>query len=184
VGGALIPLLAIGLPGSGATAVILAAFMLKGVQPGPQIFATQAAMVYTIFASVFLGLVLMAVIGYFAVRPLVRILGFPEAVISAFIVIICAIGALSIRNNIVDLWLMLGFGGLGYLLDRFRFPVAPLVLGCILGPLAEESFMNAMIANNNDITVFFRRPIAATVMALTAVTIVAGLVAGSRRDPA
>lgn len=179
VGGALIPLLAIGLPGSGATAVILAAFMLKGVQPGPQIFATQSAMVYTIFASVFIGLALMGVIGYFAVRPLVRILDFPEAVVSAFIVIICTIGALSIRNNVVDLWLMTGFGVLGYLLDRFRFPIAPLVLGCILGPLAEESFMNAMISNSNDVTVFFTRPIAGTVMLLTALTVALGVASGS-----
>ena len=180
VGGALVPLLSIGLPGSGATAVILAAFMLKGVQPGPQIFATQTAMVYTIFASVFLGLFLMALIGYFAVRPLVRILDFPEAVVSAFIVIICTVGALSIRNNVVDLWLMIAFGGLGYLLDRFRFPIAPLVLGCILGPLAEESFMNAMISNNNDVTVFFTRPIAGTVMLLTVVTLVLGIIAARR----
>jgi len=181
VGGALIPLLAIGIPGSGATAVILAAFTLKGVQPGPQILLTQSAMIYTIFASVFIGIALMCLIGYFAVRPLVRILNFPEAVVSAFVVIICTIGALSIRNNVVDLWLMIAFGVLGYLLERFRFPIAPLVLGCILGPLGEESFMNAMISYKNDWTAFFTRPIAGTVMACTAATLLMALLAARRR---
>jgi putative tricarboxylic transport membrane protein len=184
VGGALIPLLAIGIPGSGATAVILAAFTLKGVQPGPQVLLTQSAMVYTIFASVFLGIALMCLIGYFAVRPLVKILDFPEPIVSAFVVVICTIGALSIRNNVADLWLMIGFGVLGYLLERFRFPIAPLVLGCILGPLAEESFMNAMISYKNDWTAFFTRPIAGTVMACTAVTLVMTLLAARRRPPA
>ena len=89
---------------------------------------------------------LMCVIGYFAIRPLVKILDFPEAVVSAYVLMLCFIGALSIRNNIVDLWLMLGFGVLGYVFERVGFPVAPLVLGVILGPLAEENFMNSMIS--------------------------------------
>jgi putative tricarboxylic transport membrane protein len=167
VGGALVPLLALGVPGSGATAVILGAFMLHGIQPGPQVFVTSAGMVYTVFASLFVGLALMCLIGYFAIRPLVRILDFPEAVVSAYVMILCFVGALSIRNNVTDLWLMIGFGVLGYVFERIRFPVAPLVLGVILGPLAEESFMNSMISFGNDWTVFFTRPIAGTVMALT-----------------
>jgi putative tricarboxylic transport membrane protein len=172
VGGALVPLLALGIPGSGATAVILGAFMLHGIQPGPQVLVTSAAMVYTVFASLFLGLALMCLIGYFAIRPLVRILDFPEAIVSAYVLILCFIGALSIRNSITDLWLMIGFGVLGYLFERWRFPVAPLVLGVILGPLAEESFMNSMISFSNDWTVYFTRPIAGTMMVLTIVVLV------------
>ncbi|MGH6815624.1 MAG: tripartite tricarboxylate transporter permease [Hyphomicrobiaceae bacterium] len=167
VGGALVPLLALGIPGSGATAIILGAFMLHGIQPGPQVLATSAPMVYTVFASLFLGLALMCLIGYFAIRPLVRILFFPEAVVSVYVIILCFIGALAIRNNIADLWLMIGFGILGYVFERIGFPVAPLVLGVILGPLAEESFMNSMISFGNDWTIFFTRPIAGTVMAFT-----------------
>ena len=181
VGGALIPLLALGLPGSGATAVILGAFMLHGIQPGPQVLVTSAAMVYTIFASLLLGVLLMCVLGYFAIRPLVRILDFPEAIVSAFVMILCFVGALSIRGNITDLWLMTGFGLLGYLFERFRFPIAPLVLGVILGPIAEESFMNAMISFGNDWTVFFTRPISGTIMAITAVTLLLPVVAGVRQ---
>jgi putative tricarboxylic transport membrane protein len=169
VGGALVPLLALGIPGSGATAIILGAFMLHGIQPGPQVLATQSATVYAVFASLYLGLILMCVIGYFAIRPLVRILDMPEAVVSSYVLILCFIGALSIRNDVTDLWLMIGFGVIGYLFERLKFPIAPLVLGVILGPLAEESFMNAMISFSNDWTVFFRRPISGTVMVFTIV---------------
>jgi putative tricarboxylic transport membrane protein len=167
VGGALVPLLALGIPGSGATAIILGAFMLHGIQPGPQVMANSAPIVYAVFASIFLGLALMCLIGYFAIRPLVKILDLPEAVVSAYVLILCFIGALSIRNSVTDLWLMIGFGVIGYLFERFRFPIAPLVLGVILGPLAEESFMNSMISFGNDWTVFFTRPISGTVMVFT-----------------
>jgi putative tricarboxylic transport membrane protein len=97
----------------------------------------------------------------------VKILDFPEAVVSAYVLMLCFIGALSIRNNIVDLWLMLGFGVLGYVFERVGFPVAPLVLGVILGPIAEENFMNSMISFSNDWTVFFTRPISGSIVAFT-----------------
>jgi putative tricarboxylic transport membrane protein len=155
-----------GIPGSGATAVILGAFMLHGIQPGPQVLVSSAPLVYTVFASLFLGLALMCAIGYFAIRPLVKILDFPEAIVSAYVLILCFIGALSIRNNITDLWLIIGFGILGYGFERLKFPVAPLVLGVILGPIAEEAFMNTMISFSNDWTVFFTRPISGTIVAL------------------
>lgn len=167
VGGALVPLLALGIPGSGATAIILGAFMLHGIQPGPQIMTTSAPIVYTVFASIYLGLALMCIIGYFAIRPLIKILDLPEAVVSSYVLVLCFIGALSIRNSVTDLWLMIGFGIVGYLFERFKFPIAPLVLGVILGPLAEESFMNSMISFSKDWTVFFTRPISGTVMVFT-----------------
>jgi putative tricarboxylic transport membrane protein len=171
VGGALVHLLALGIPGSGATAVILGAFMLHGIQPGPQVLISSSGMVYTIFASLFLGLVLMCAIGYFAIRPLVKILDFPEAVVSAYVLILCFIGALSIRNNVTDLWLIIGFGVLGYGFERMKFPVAPLVLGVILGPIAEEAFMNTMISFSGDWTVFFTRPISGTIVAFTVIVL-------------
>lgn len=180
VGGALIPLLALGIPGSGATAVILGAFMLHGIQPGPQIMISSSAMVYTIFASIFLGIIVMCVIGFFAIKPLVKILDFPEAIVSAFVMLFCFVGALAIRSNMADLWLMVGFGVLGYLFERFKFPIAPLVLGVILGPLAEEAFMNSMISFSNDWTVFFTRPISGTIMFIAAITLCLPIVSALR----
>jgi putative tricarboxylic transport membrane protein len=182
VGGALVPLLALGVPGSGATAVILGAFTLHGVQPGPQVLLTSAPMVYTIFASLFVGIVMMCLIGFFAIRPLVRILDFPEAVVSAFVMIMCFVGALSIRNNLTDLWLMIGFGVLGYVLERLKFPIAPLVLGAILGPIAEENFMNTMISFSNDWTIFFRRPLSGAILAIAAATLILPLLVTLKRQ--
>jgi len=172
VGGHMVPLLALGIPGSGATAVILGAFLLHGVQPGPQIFQTEARMVYTIFASMFAAVIGMCLLGYFAIRPLVRVLALPEAVTSAFVALFCFVGAYSARNSTTDLWMIVIFGVVGYLFERHRFPVAPMVLGCILGPVAETSFMTSMIAYQNDWTIFFRRPISGVVMVLTILALV------------
>jgi len=167
VGGAMIPLMTMGIPGSGATAIILGAFLLHGLQPGPQVFQTSSHIVYAVFASVFLAVIGMCVIGYFAVRAMVRVLEFPEVIVSAYVVMLCILGAFAARNNITDVWLLVVFGILGYAAERWRFPVPPLVLGAILGPLAESTFMTTMISFDNDWTVFFTRPVAGTVMLLS-----------------
>jgi putative tricarboxylic transport membrane protein len=172
VGGALIPLVTMGIPGSGATAIILGAFLLHGLQPGPQVFATSPEIVYAMFASLFVGIIGMCVIGYFAAKLLVKVLDFPEAIVSAYVVMCCFLGAYASRNNATDLWLLAGFGIVGYLFERLRFPITPLVLGVILGPLAETSFMTTMVSFNNDWTVFFTRPVSGIVMALACFALV------------
>jgi putative tricarboxylic transport membrane protein len=172
VGGAMIPLMTMGIPGSGATAIILGAFLLHGLQPGPQVFETSSHIVYAVFASLFVAVIGMCLIGYFAARYLVRVLELPEVIISAYVVMLCILGAFAARNNITDVWLIVVFGVVGYLCERFRFPITPMVLGVILGPLAETNFMTTMISFGNDWTVFFTRPISGTVMAVAVVTIV------------
>ena len=167
VGGAMIPLITMGIPGSGATAIILGAFLLHGLQPGPQVFQTSSHIVYALFASVFVAIVVMCTIGFFATRLIVKVLEFPEVIVSAYVVMCCILGAFAARNNITDVWLVVVFGVVGYLFERFRFPVAPLVLGVILGPLAESNFMTTMISYGNDWTVFFTRPVAGGVMLLS-----------------
>lgn len=166
VGGAFVPLLTMGIPGSGATAIILAAFMLHGVQPGPHVFFKSGDVVFAIFAAVFASLIGMCILGYFAIKLLVRVLALPEAVTSAFIVMFCFMGAMASRSTIGDLWIIVAFGILGYLFERCRFPIAPMVLGAILGPLAETSFMTTMISFSNDWTVFFTRPVSGTIMVI------------------
>jgi len=172
VGGAMVPLLTMGIPGSGATAIIMAAFMLQGVQPGPYVFFKSGDIVYAVFASVFLGVIGMCVIGYFAIKLLVRVLAFPEAITSAFVVMFCFMGAMASRSTVGDLWVIVSFGILGYLFERFRFPIAPMVLGAILGPLAETSFMTTMISFSNDWTVFFTRPVSGAIMVMVVLALV------------
>ncbi len=171
VGGAIIPLVTMGIPGSGATAIILGAFLLHGLQPGPQVFHTSSHIVYSMFASVFVGIVVMCVIGYFATKSMVKVLALPEVIVSAYVVMCCLLGAFAARNNVTDVWLMVIFGIVGYLFERFRFPITPLVLGVILGPLAESSFMTTMISYGNDWTVFFTRPISGPIMLVAALTL-------------
>jgi putative tricarboxylic transport membrane protein len=172
VGGAMIPLMTMGIPGSGATAIILGAFLLHGLQPGPQVFETSREIVYAVFASIFVAVIGMCVIGYFAARYLVRVLELPEVIVSAYVVMCCILGAFAARNNITDVWLIVVFGVIGYLCERFRFPITPMVLGVILGPLAETNFMTTMISFGNDWTVFFTRPISGTIMVIALLTIV------------
>ena len=166
VGGAFVPLLTMGIPGSGATAIILAAFLLHGIQPGPQVFANSPLLVNTVFASVFASVIGMCILGYFAIKPLCKVLDAPEAIVSAFVVLFCFVGAFAQRNNVSDLYVIAIFGVLGFLFERYKFPLAPLVLGTILGPLAENNFMTTMVSFDNDWTVFFTRPISGSVLAL------------------
>ena len=181
VGGAIIPLVTMGIPGSGATAIILGAFLLHGLQPGPQVFQTSSHIVYSMFASVFAGIVVMCVIGYFATKFMVKVLDLPEVIVSAYVVMCCLLGAFAARNNITDVWLMVVFGIIGYLFERFRFPITPLVLGVILGPLAETNFMTTMISFANDWTVFFTRPVSSIIMTLAIITLVYPLFRHMRR---
>ena len=166
VGGALVPLLTMGIPGSGATAIMLAAFLLHGIQPGPQVFVSSPTLVYTVFAAVFVAVIGMCVLGYFAIRPLCKVLDAPEAIVSAFVVIFCFIGAFAARSNLSDVYVVTIFGLIGFLFERFKFPIAPLVLGTILGPLTESNFMTTMVSFNNDWTVFFARPISGSILTL------------------
>jgi putative tricarboxylic transport membrane protein len=171
VGGAMVPLLTLGIPGSGATAIIMAAFLLHGIQPGPNVFFTSGDVVYTIFASLFLAVIGMCILGYVAIKLLVKVLDFPEAITSAFVVMFCFMGAMASRSTTGDLWVIVSFGVLGFLFERFKFPIAPMVLGAILGPLAETSFMTTMISFHNDWTIFLTRPISGSIMALCFITL-------------
>ena len=168
VAGHMIPLLTLGLPGSGATAVILAAFLLHGVQPGPMLFekpASSSLMVYTILASMFASVIGMCLVGFFWIRVVVKVLTIPQGVLSAIVVMFCLVGAYANRNNMSDVWMIVIFGVLGYLFEKFKFPISPMVLGAILGPVGETAFMRSMIASDNDWTVFFKGPICGPLMA-------------------
>jgi len=176
VAGAMAPLLTLGIPGSGATAVILGAFLLHGMQPGPQMFVTNAPLIYAVFSTLILGVVGMCLVGYFSIKLLVKVLYFPEAVISAFVMLFCFMGAFAARNSVIDLWMIVVFGLVGYFFEKYRFPIAPMVLGCILGGEAENKFVTTMLSYKNDWTVFFTRPISGTVMAITIIALLLPLV--------
>jgi putative tricarboxylic transport membrane protein len=166
-GTATIPLLTLGIPGSAATAIMLAALVVQGVQPGPMLFVSSADLVYTVFAGYLVANFLMIVVGLGVARGFAQIIRIPPAILFGFIVVLCVVGAFGLRNNIADVYICVAFGLIGYVLQRFDIPSAPLVLGVILGPLAERYFRTAMIAADNDITIFVRRPYSGTILALS-----------------
>jgi putative tricarboxylic transport membrane protein len=166
VAGHMIPLLTLGLPGSGATAVILAAFLLHGVQPGPMLFEDPSStlMVYTILASMFASVIGMCLLGFFWIRVVIKVLTIPQGILSTIVVMFCLVGAYANRNSMSDVWMIVIFGVLGYVFEKFKFPISPMVLGAILGPIGETAFMRSMIGSGNDWTVFFKGPISGTLM--------------------
>ncbi len=167
-GAALIPLLTLGIPGSAAAAIMLAALMLHGVQPGPHLYAKSPGMLYAIFASFLLANLLMVVVSALVARGFGYVMKADQAIICAFIMVFSLIGAYGVRNNVADIYICLVFGVLGFYMRRFGFPTAPMVLGVILGPLAEGYFMTAMANYADNWTVFFTRPKSAVLMALAA----------------
>lgn len=177
-GAAMIPLLTLGIPGSAATAIMLAALVLHGVTPGPLLFATQTELVYTVFASLIMANLLMIGAGMMVARGFATLMKVPPTVLGAFIVVLSVVGAYGVRNNIFDVYMCLAFGVLGYVMKHFSFPSAPLVLGVILGPLAERYFMTSMANYDNDLTIFFTRPISGGIMAFSVIFMIWALVPG------
>lgn len=175
-GAAMIPLLTLGIPGSAATAIMLAALVLHGVTPGPLLFATQTNLVYTIFASLLLANLCMIGAGALVARGFASLMKVPPTVLGAFIVVLSVVGAFGVRNNIVDVYICLSFGVIGYLMKRYEFPSAPLVLGVILGPLAERYFMTSLANYDNDLTIFVSRPISATILGFASLFVLWALV--------
>jgi putative tricarboxylic transport membrane protein len=170
-GGAMIHLLTLGIPGSAATAVMMGAFLIHGIQPGPLLFTKQAAEVYTIIAGMILANIVMIALGFLAALCFATLMKVPAPILNTFIVVFCFLGAYALRNDMADVWLTMLFGILGFFMRRYDLPIPPLVMGVILGPMAEQYFLTSMVANANDLTVFVTRPVSALILLLSALMV-------------
>lgn len=166
-GGAMIPLLTLGIPGSGATAVMMGAFLLHGIQPGPLLFNKSPESVYTIFVGMLVCNLVMILAGLVTAKFFSELMRVPEHILSAFIIAFCFLGAFALRNDMADVWFMAIFGIAGFFMRRYDLPIPPMILGIILGPLAEKYFLTTMIGAGNDITVFFRRPVSGILLVVS-----------------
>ncbi|WP_341892721.1 tripartite tricarboxylate transporter permease [Variovorax sp. YR752] len=155
---ALIPLLTLGIPTSNTTAIMLGAFQNYGIQPGPQLFTTSAALVWALIASLYIGNLMLLVLNLPMVGLWVKLLKIPKPQLYAGILIFATVGAYGMRQNTFDLFLLFGIGLLGVVMRRFDFPTAPVVVGMILGPLAEANLRNAIAMGQGSPVVFFQRP--------------------------
>jgi putative tricarboxylic transport membrane protein len=179
-GGAMIHLLTLGIPGSAATAVMMGAFLIHGLQPGPLLFTRQPELVYSIFAGMILANLVMIALGFLAALSFAMLMKVPAAILNTFIVVFCFLGAYALRNDMADVWLTMLFGVLGFFMRRYDLPIPPLVMGVILGPMAEQYFLTSMVSNGNDLTVFVTRPVSAVVLSLSALMVVWAVVKSSR----
>ena len=174
IGGALIVMLTLGIPGDAATAVLIGGLMIHGLAPGPELFLNNAKIVYAIYFSVFFSALVMMVLMLLLMRPLARVVEIPKRVLMPILVVLATAGVYAANNNIVDVFVMLIFGGIGYVLDRFRYPLAPMVLGLVLGPLIEGNFRK-MLGQYHSALPLVTQPIALTFLLLAVASLVYSL---------
>ena len=167
LGSAWIPALVFGIPGDSITAVAIGVLYLKNMNPGPTIFINNPQAVYAVFIIFILANLMMLPLGYAAIRGAKQILRVPRRILMPSILMFCIVGAFAINNAVFDIWVMLAFGILGFILEENDFPIAPAILGIVLGPMIEENFVTSMIKSDSSLLGFFNRPIAGTLGVLT-----------------
>jgi len=186
--GAMVPMFALGIPGSGTTAIMLGALIMFGLRPGPALFEQNPDFVWAIIASMYVGNVLLLIMNLPLVGLFAWLLRVPYAILYPIILALCIAGVYSQANSMSDLWLMAGFGVAGYLMKKYDFPAAPLVLGLVLEPLLENALRQSMTLSHGSLAIFVTRPITVGLLVVTAAILLAPLLppllARLRRVPA
>ena len=157
-GGALIPLLTLGIPGDSATAIVLGALMIHGIAPGPLLFRDNAPMVYAIFISLFLINLIVLVLQFGGMKLFVKVLDIPKVNLMSMILVVSVVGAFAVGMNYADIIIMFGAGFLGYIMKRFDFPVVPLILGLVLGSIIETNFRRSLMFSSGNLAIFYTNP--------------------------
>lgn len=166
IGAAMVPLIALGIPGDAVTALLLGGFLIHGIQPGPMLFTTNGDLVYAIFTAMTVAAFVMLLLEYFGIRLFVRILAVPKHYLLALVMVMCVVGAYAGNNRMFDVYTLLAFGMLGYGMLVFGFPFAPLILGFILGPMIEKNLRSALMSTRGEFLPFLERPVTAVFLGL------------------
>jgi len=174
--GAWVPALVFGIPGDSITAIVIGVLYIKGLNPGPSIFINNAVSIYAIFIVFVLANLLMLPLGVAAIKSAKQLLRAPRKVLMPVILLFCVVGSFAINNSMFGVVLMLAFGLVAYLMEENGFPVAPAILGMVLGAMLEEHFIRAMIRADGNFMVFFERPIAGSLGAMTLIVICVPLI--------
>jgi TctA family transporter len=165
-----VPALVFGIPGDSITAIVIGVLFMKGLRPGPMIFEQQPEIVYAVYLSFILANLLMIPFGYLAIKCSSQMLRVPRNILMPGILMFCIVGSFAINNTVFDVGIMLVMGVIGYFLEANGFPVAPVVLGLVLGPLVEKNFMMSMIKTDWDVTQFFTR-VGSTILCMITILI-------------
>jgi putative tricarboxylic transport membrane protein len=166
---ALLPMLTLGIPGSPTAAVLLGGLLIWGLQPGPLLFVEKKEFVWGLIASMYLGNIVGLIIVLTTVPWWAAILRIPFAIIAPVIVVICAIGAYTVHNNMFDVAMMMVFGVVGYVFKKLKYPLAPLVLALVLGDMAETAFRQSMLLSGGDVGIFWSNPLVGSIVTLALV---------------
>mgnify|MGYP000605120808 CR=1 FL=1 len=170
-GGSLIPMLTLGVPGDGATAILMGAFMLHGMVPGPSLFAEQGNVLYAIMLGLLVVNVFMYIVGTGLTRFYAHITRIPYEILAPIVLTFCIAGSYSTNNRIYDIYIILIFGIVSYFLRRMGFQLVPILLGIVLGPLAEKNFRRAMVISEGSFSIFFTRPISCAFILIAIVSV-------------
>jgi putative tricarboxylic transport membrane protein len=173
---ALLPMLTLGIPGSPTAAVLLGGLLIWGLQPGPMLFIEQKDFVWGLIASMYVGNIVGLIVVLTTVPWWAAILRVPFSIIAPVIIVICAIGAYTVHSSMFDVWLMLGFGVMGYLFKKLKYPMAPLVLALVLGDMAESSFRQSMLLSQGSLSIFWSNPLVGSIAGLAVLMLVWPLV--------
>src|SRR4051794_15002286 len=169
--GHIIPCLALGIPGSAPSAVLMAAMIIHGIQPGPMLMIEHPHFIYHVVAMTTLASIAILLFGLFGVRPLLHVLKVPRSILMPIVFLLCTVGAFATASRLFDIWMMLAIGIGAYFLRRRGYEMAPLVLGLVLGPLLDKSLRRGLVLSDGSLAPFFTRPIAAVFAAVTIFTI-------------
>jgi putative tricarboxylic transport membrane protein len=175
--GALVPMLSLGVPGSGTTAVILGALIMFGVRPGPEMFTTNAGLVWALIASMLIGNVLLLIMNLPLAGLFARLLSVPYSWLYPPIIALCIAGVYSQSNSIEDCWLLVGFGAVGWMMRRHDWPMPPMVLGLVLSPLFESAMRQSLTMSLGDPAIFVARPLSASLLGCAALALLVPLAA-------
>ncbi|WP_300460194.1 tripartite tricarboxylate transporter permease [Desulfobacula sp.] len=159
VGGALVPMLSLGIPGDPQTAILIGALMINGLAPGPMLFATRPDLISTIYLGNILAIIVFTIVGLLGARYFALLIKMPKHYILPAIMLFCIVGSFAIRNTVFDIWVLLACGALGYLLQKVGIMPAPIILGFVLGPILEDNFRRSLIMSNGDWMTFLLRPV-------------------------
>jgi putative tricarboxylic transport membrane protein len=171
-GGDMVPMLTLGVPGDVVTAVMLGALMLIGIKPGPLLFVEQPVLVYTLLAGFITMQIMMLFLGMLSIYGSVRILSIPNTILMPVVMVLCVVGVFTIGNQLYQVGVAVAFGIFGYFMKKLDYPGAPLVLGVILGPMAEDNLNRALLVSANDWSILVRRPISLVFLILAIISIV------------
>jgi putative tricarboxylic transport membrane protein len=173
--GAMVPMLSLGVPGSGTTAIILGALIMFGIRPGPELFAKNAELVWAVIASMYIGNVILLILNLPLAGLFARLLRIPYRWLYPPILALCIAGVYSQSNSLEDCGLLVGFGVLGWLMKRYDWSMAPMILGLVLGPLFETALRQSLTISHGSFAIFVTRPISAVLLALALIAVVAPL---------